>query len=292
MRILYIGCVISSKVFLESIITNTNAEIVGIVTKTASAYNADHASLDEIAIKNNIDWIDYSDHSQLLDFVKHKKPDIIYCFGWSYLLPAGILSIPTSGAVGYHPTQLPYNRGRHPIIWTIVLGLRQTASTFFKITDEADAGDILSQKTINVSNNDDANTLYKKLITAGATQIIDLTNQFINNTVQPRKQDVALATTWRKRSKQDGKIDWRMSAINIDRLVRALTRPYIGAHFEVNGKDIKVWRSRITDLQLENAEPGKIIKVKDSCFQVNTGDYVIEIIEYDGDFTPIEGGYL
>src|SRR5690606_14558084 len=113
--------------------------------------------------------------------------------------------------VGYHPTQLPYNRGRHPIIWTIVLGLRQTASTFFMITDEADAGDILSQETINVSSNDDANTLYKKLITVGETQIIELTNQFINNTVQPRKQDAALATTWRKRSKQDSKIDWRMS---------------------------------------------------------------------------------
>ena len=59
------------------------------------------------------------------------RPDIIFCFGWSRLIKEELLKIPKKGVVGYHPAMLPKNRGRHPLIWALALGIKTTGSTFF-----------------------------------------------------------------------------------------------------------------------------------------------------------------
>ncbi|WP_342473025.1 formyltransferase family protein [Metasolibacillus sp. FSL H7-0170] len=293
MKILYIGCVRSSFVFLDAIYNNTHAEIIGVVTKTKSNYNADHCSLHHFCEENQIDWLDYRDNEQLLEWVKVKEPDIIYCFGWSYLLPNEIYQLPMLGAVGYHPTLLPQNRGRHPIIWTIALGLRETGSSFFYLTDVPDAGDILSQRRLVLDEFEDANTLYEKLLFIGKEQVIDLTNSLIDRTLIPISQDESKATYWRKRGKHDGRIDWRMSSNAIRNLVNALTRPYIGAHFEYEGKDIIVWKvEQLNAPYIQNIEPGKIIEANSDSFIIRSGDKLIKVLDFEGEFVPKEGIYL
>ena len=88
----------------------------------------------------------------------------------SRLLKEEILSIAPFGVVGFHATALPANRGRHPIIWALVLGLSETASTFFFMDEGADSGDILSQYKLSISENDNAESLYKKVIKVASVQ--------------------------------------------------------------------------------------------------------------------------
>lgn len=293
MKILFVGCVKSSERFLKAIYYKTNAEIIGVVTKTQSNFNADHVSLHNFCKKNNIDWLDYENNGQLLGWVRLKKPDIIYCFGWSHLLPNEIYSMPPLGTVGYHPTLLPKNRGRHPIIWTLVLGLKETGSTFFYLTDTPDAGDILNQRKITVEGSDNANTLYEKLLIAGEQQAIQMTNDIMGGKLTPIKQDEKHASYWRKRTKEDGKIDWRMNAKTILNLINALTKPYIGAHFEYNQIDIIVWKAEIVECKgFENIEPGKIVDADSETFTVKTADKLLRILEFQGDFIPEIGEYL
>lgn len=293
MKILLIGCVKSSERFLQAIYHKTTAEIVGVVTKIESNYNADHVSLNDFCENNNIEWLNYENNKQLLNWVKQKNPDIIYCFGWSYLLPKEIYSIPPLGAIGYHPTLLPKNRGRHPIIWTLVLGLKETGSTFFYLTDIPDAGDILSQKRITLEDSEDANSLYEKLLFVGEQQVVEMTMNIMCQTITPITQDEHQATYWRKRSRKDGEIDWRMNAKTILQLIKALTKPYVGAHFEYNNVDIIIWRAKILECyDIENIEPGKIVNVNENSFVVKTGDKLVQILEYEGDFIPREGEYL
>lgn len=293
MKILFIGCVKSSDHFLKAIYHKTTAEIIGVVTKSESNYNADHVALDDFCEKNNIEWLNYENNEQLLKWIKSKNPDIIYCFGWSYLLPKEIYSLPPLGAIGYHPTLLPKNRGRHPIIWTLVLGLKETGSTFFYLTDIPDAGDILSQKKIVLDDFEDANSLYEKLLIVGEQQVVEMTNSIMNKTIIPVTQDDKQATYWRKRSKIDGEIDWRMNAKTILQLIKALTKPYVGAHFQYNHNDIIIWRAKILERQaIENIEPGKIVDVNKNSFIVKTADKLLQILEYEGDFIPKEGEYL
>lgn len=284
MKILYIGCVESSYKFLEALILNS-ADIVGVITKRFSAYNSDFRDITPLCEKYNIPYIyvDNINEVQTLNFIKTYKPDIGYCFGWSQLIAENIINLFPKGMIGYHPAALPNNRGRHPIIWALVLGLKQTASSFFKIEESADSGEILSQEKVEITYEDDASSLMKKLLAIGSNQIVTLTRQLENDKIIkgiPNKG----GNSWRKRNKFDGLIDWRMSSKSIYNLVRALTKPYVGAHFIFNNKEIKVWKVReCIDInkKYNNIEPGKVIIIGNESVFVKTGDNLIQLLEYD-----------
>ena len=135
------------------------------------------------------------------------------------------------GILGVHPALLPQNRGRHPLIWAKVLGLKQSGLTFFFIDEGADSGPILSQAKFRITEEDDALTIYNKIKNLAKIQIADFLPKLILNTFQSKIQDHNQANYWRKRKESDGMIDWRMHPNSILNLIQALTRPYPGALF-------------------------------------------------------------
>jgi methionyl-tRNA formyltransferase len=297
MRVVFIGCVDFSRTALQTVLEQTEAEVVGIVTRKATRYNADFCSLEPLAREYDIPYLlaDQANDTELVHWLKERKPDVVYCFGWSYLLSKEVISIPPLGVIGYHPAALPKNRGRHPIIWTLALGLSETASTFFFMDEGVDSGDILSQVVVPVAVEDDASTLYKKLSTVAVEQIRQFTHELARATYQRIPQDHSIANYWRKRKKKDGEIDWRMSATSIYNLVRALTRPYVGAHCVYEGNEVKIWRTQVihshhTDYR--NIEPGKVVKVEGSSITVKCGEGLIKILEHEFVNLPSEGCYL
>lgn len=132
MKLFFIGTVEFSKKALNKLI-ELNADIVGVATKEHSAVNSDYADLSETCISHGIDYryIENVNDKRTLDWVDELKPDVIFCFGWSQLIGNELLNSTPMGVVGFHPASLPKNRGRHPIIWALALGLKQTSSTFF-----------------------------------------------------------------------------------------------------------------------------------------------------------------
>ena len=249
MKIFFIGCVEFSKELLSSIINLPEIKIVGIATKKLSKFNSDHYDISKVGNEYNVPfkYIDDINESKTENWIKSLSPDIIFCFGWPSLLKKNILSIPNLGVVGYHPSELPLNKGRHPIIWALVLGLKKTGSTFFLMNEGADTGDIISQRKLNIKKSDDAESLYTKLVEISKRQLNEIIHDLKNDSLVITPQ-IKTGNFWRKRSKKDGLIDWRMSSENIYNLIRGLTRPYVGAHFEFNGKEIKVWKSKYVGL--------------------------------------------
>ncbi len=293
MKILYIGCVESSYVLLKELIKD-GAEICGIITKERSGFNADYQDLAPLALENNIPYVYVEDvnSSQVQAFIKQVHPEIGFCFGWSQLLKDAIIDAFPYGVVGFHPAALPYNKGRHPIIWALVLGLKETASTFFMIDKRADSGDIISQEFISIDYEDDAGSLYAKIMDKAKDQVLQLRRDFEEGCETKVPQAKELGNVWRKRGKKDGEIDWRMSSRRIYNLVRGLTRPYVGAHFVFDDREIKVWKVQeiVTD-KYNNLEPGKVLKVTDEYVDIKAGDNVIRILECE-DFKIEEGYYL
>lgn len=286
MKILFIGCVKSSYILLKELIDNKK-QICGVITKRKSDYNADFEDLTPLCDMHNIQ-IHYTDDINdisAISFIKNACPDIIYCFGWSQLLKNDIINLPELGVVGFHPTKLPFNKGRHPVIWALVLGLQETASTFFMIDEKADNGPIISSENIKIEYEDDACILYEKIMEAAKKQVIEFTDKFANNTMEYKSQDPMSGNIWRKRAKGDGKIDFRMSSNNIYNLVRGLAKPYAGAHFEHKGKEYKVWKCEVVkeyDEPYNNIEFGKVLEVySPTSFLVRAGDYLINILDCD-----------
>lgn len=286
MKILFIGCVKSSYLLLKELIENKK-QICGVITKRNNYYNSDFEDLTPLCHKHGIE-INYTEDINdviTISYIKKLNPDVIYCFGWSQLLKNEIISCPILGVVGFHPAKLPFNKGRHPLIWALVLGLQETASTFFMIDEKADNGPIISQSNIKISYEDDASILYEKVMEEAQKQVLDFTNKFENNSVEYINQDSAAGNIWRKRGKDDGRIDFRMSANNIYNLVRGLTKPYIGAHFEYKGEEYKVWRCEVVenyDELYDNIEFGKVLEVySPNSFLVRVGDFLIRITDCD-----------
>lgn len=294
MKIAFIGCVDFSAAMLDMLLNHPDTELVGVVTRKQSRFNADFQDLSPLAEQAACPVFvsSGSDQTEMAAWLRARRPEIIYCLGWSSLLPAELLAIPPLGVVGYHPAALPQNRGRHPIIWALALGLEQTASTFFQMDETADSGDILSQIRVTIDTQDDARSLYQKLIDTALPQLHALTRTLANGTASRTPQDHQLANSWRKRSARDGCIDWRMSAGSIHNLVRALAPPYPGAHCIHAGQEIKVWRTRPVSEAPNNIEPGKVLAVAGARIRVQCGNGAVELLEHTFDPLPQEGSYL
>lgn len=260
------------------------AEIVGVITKKKSCQNSDFFNLGDICKKVQIDYhyVENINGMDSLQFVDKVCADIAFCFGWSQLIKKEFIGKFPFGIIGFHPAALPFNRGRHPLIWALVLGLEKTASTFFLIDENADTGDIISQKELVIKYEDDARTLYDKVMELAETQAVEILTDLNKGEVKRVKQEIQ-GNVWRKRKKSDGQIDWRMSANAIYNLVRGLTRPYVGAHFLYAGNEYKVWKVKeVFSDDYSNIEPGKVLAIyEDGTFDVKTSDNLIRVIEHD-----------
>lgn len=293
MKILFIGTVEFSYKALKKLI-ELNAEIVGICTKKKSDFNSDFADLTPLCKKAGIPfkYIDDINSNENIAWIRSLSPDIIFCFGWSNLIKKDLLGLPKMGVVGYHPALLPKNRGRHPLIWALALGLNDSGSTFFFMTEGADDGDILSQEKIEILYEDDAKSLYNKVSNVALKQIETFLPKLQNNSFKTIKQNNDLANVWRKRGKVDGKIDFRMTSRAIYNLVRALTKPYVGAHVEYNGQDISIWKVEEVEFDQNNIEFGKVLENDGKSIVVKTYDKAIKIIDHDFKELPKVGEYI
>ena len=292
MRVCLIGCVEFSQHALHKLFdleARGICEVVGVVTRSSSQFNSDFVDIGETFIRagrhqNKVHY--HEDETGTLEFLNRIKPDVIYCFGWSALLRKPMLTVAFRGVIGFHPAKLPRNRGRHPIIWALALGLTETASTFFRMDEGADSGPILSQKTIQIAGHDNARSLYDKIVRVALDQIDEFTTLLARNGEQLEEQDHSIANYWRKRSAKDGLIDWRMEAGSIYNLVRALSPPYPGAEFHTNAdRPVKVWKSTIaTEPAASNLEPGKVLDTDNGRVLVKCGGETALWLE---DFEPV-----
>ena len=264
MNIGFIGCVESSKATLEVLLNIKEVQVSAIVTREQSGVNSDFFDLSGLAIDHGIPYHieDPNNRIYTTHFLSKFDLDYIYCIGWSYLLSEDLLNLPKNGVIGFHPAKLPQNRGRHPIIWAIALGLEETASTFFLMDEGADSGPIVSQIVVPIQPDDDARSLYDRLILIATEQVGQFTRNLVSGCVEFKVQDESRANYWRKRSRLDGRIDFRMSAESINRLSRALASPYPGAEIALGDEIITIRSTTISTRSYPvNIEPGFVLQV-------------------------------
>jgi methionyl-tRNA formyltransferase len=293
MRILFIGSVEFSNSVLSHMIVN-NANIVGVVTKQLPLNPSDHMDLSEIAETYKIPWCYARDVNSVtsINWIKERNPDVIFCIGWPNLIKDELLSLTRIGVIGFHPTALPSNRGRHPIIWTLALGLKSTASTFFLMDNGVDSGPIISQEYLEVGDADTARDLYNKIKSIALKQVIEVVKKLETRSYENELKTTIPGNKWRKRTEVDGLIDWRMSSIQIYNLVRALSEPYPGAHILLGNSKIIIREVSIVELGHNNIEPGKVISSGTFGPVVKCGDGAVCLVSLDPDISIQEGMYL
>ena len=297
LRVALIGCVESSRVALQSLLDMPAdlVHVVGVVTRRHSTFNADFTDIAPLACHRDIPLLyaeDAPTDPQQAEWLQTVRPDVIFCIGWSHLLGERVMKSAPRGVVGFHPAALPANRGRHPLIWALALGLHETASSFFMIEAAADSGALLSQLPIAITNDDDAASLYAKVMDVVPGQLRDIVTGLADGTLKPQGQDASQANHWRKRTAKDGLIDWRMSTGSIVNLVRALARPYPGAEFVCEGVPVKLWKCVAIDDVPMNIEPGKVLRTDGREVTVKCGMGAVRLVEHELPKIPEPGAYL
>ena len=156
----------------------------------------------------------------------------------------------------------------------------------------ADTGDIISQEILSIYPLIMLLHYMNEFLILRWHRSVIFCRNLSNGNVTYTPQSHTHANTWRKRGALDGCIDWRMAACSIHNLVRGLTKPYVGAHFEYNDSSVKVWETEIVSGIPINIEPGKVIEVSDSSILVKAGVDAIRLLDYYPIITVCSGSYL
>ena len=293
-RVVVIGAVKSAEKMLFSL-AECGANIVCVVSRQNGGAHSDYSDLSITASLLGITAYKCNDINarSTLDLLKKLAPDYVICLGWSQIFSPELLSIATIENIGYHPTALPRNRGRHPVIWSLALGLEETASTFFFLREGADTGPVISQVSVPIFYEDNASVLLDRLADKAAEQLAIIYSQIKSGAVIPMfTQGKNEGNYLRRRNWGDGRIDFRMHSRTLYNLIRALAKPYPGAHIENAGNNIKVWLAEEVQCDDQNIEPGKVIAVCKTHVTVKTADGAICLKKHEFNELPCVGTYL
>lgn len=185
---------------------------------------------------------------ETLGTLREADLDWLFVIGWSEIARKEVLETPRLGVLGMHPTLLPEGRGRAPIPWAIIKGVKTTGVTLFKLDEGVDSGPVLDQLAIEIGTRENAGTLYEKVRRAHRVLAASATRDLLSGCARFVAQDHSLATYWPARKPSDGELHGSLSVEEADRLVRAVTRPYPGARASaLDGRRLLVWAAEIAE---------------------------------------------
>lgn len=199
--------------------------------------------------------------------IEAARLDWLFIIGWSQIAGDAVLGSTTRGVLGIHPTLLPEGRGRAAIPWAILRGLRTTGVTLFKLDANVDTGPIIAQKRIGVDERETATTLYEKVAVAHRDVIRGAWPDLASDAVVLGPQDEALASYWPARTPADGELSANMTVAEIDRLVRATTKPYPGAFIKRERDVLRIWAGRPVTGFSEREFLGPVVRGRDGTFE-------------------------
>lgn len=212
-----------------------------------------------------------------IEKIKSINPDIIIVAAFGQILKKELLDIPRYGCINIHASLLPKYRGAAPINWAIINGEKDTGITIMDMEEGLDTGDIISQRSIPIEEDDDSQSLHDKLSVLGSELIIETITNITRGKYKKTSQDDSLSSYAPRIFRETGKIDWNTKGEDIFNLVRGL-KPWPGTYSYYQDEVIKIHRVRI-EPQIKKGEPGEIVKVDNNGIYVNCLDNTIVIEE-------------
>lgn len=218
-------------------------------------------------------------------------PDILLVIGWSRICGAEFRGVARLGTLGYHPTLLPKMRGRAALAWTILLDLKRSGGTLFWMDEGVDSGEIAAQEAFDIPPGTTLPELIELQLAAQARMMPPLFAKLDAGLRPAEPQDHREATYLAVRRPADGEIDWTRSADEIERLVRAVTRPFPGAFSRLGERDLIVWSARVARYPQWHAMVGQVFTYEDGAPVVRCGGST-DLVLTDYEFRPAHDGDL
>lgn len=198
-----------------------------------------------------------SDSSQ--DFLKRLAPDVVVIIAYGQIIPARLLTIPRLGWINLHGSLLPRYRGAAPIQWAIANGETLTGLTTMQIDAGMDTGPTLLRREVEIGPDETSPELAARMSTAGAELIADTLPRFDRKEISPAPQEGENATYAPILKKENGRIDWNLSAQQIYNRMRGFT-PWPGSYATFRGQTCHLWGRPETNGEVRTPiTPGEIV---------------------------------
>jgi methionyl-tRNA formyltransferase len=287
LRIIFMGTAELSCASLEKLAREENFSVVAVVTQPDKSKGRElKLQLSPVKIiaeklKLRILQPTKTRDEKFISELRELKPDLIVVVAYGQILPQSILDLPKFGCINVHTSLLPKYRGASPIQSAILNGETETGVTIMKMDAGLDSGEILSQRKIPILPEDDSQTLHDKFAKLGAELLVETIPDFVSGKILPKPQNNSEVTYTKKIKKEDGKIDWNLSAQEILNRLRAFT-PWPGVFTFLDRKLLKIWKIEIAE---ESAKAGKILSADKNGIVVACGKNALQILELQ-----LEGG--
>ena len=212
-----------------------------------------------------------------IDAIRALAPDLIVVVAYGRILPRSLLDLPPQGCINVHASLLPRHRGAAPIQWAILAGDDRTGVTIMAMNEEMDAGDILLVRETGIAADDTAGTLGDRLSHLGADALVTSVTALKSGTVRPIAQPAAGVTFAPRIEREQGRVDWRRPAFELERLVRAFA-PEPTAFTTIGDRTLKIFRAR-TDAIEAGVDPGTVIRADRDGIAVATSAGALVLLE-------------
>ena len=197
---------------------------------------------------------------ELYNTLEKLKPDISVVVAYGHILPQKIIDVPRLGTLNVHASLLPQLRGAAPIQAAILGGLTETGVTVMRVVQQLDAGPTILSSATPIMDDETYGELQIRLSELGALTLVEaLTLYTLPGKVVERPQDESRATFAPKITRESARIDWRNSALEISRQIRAFD-PKPGAFTKTSHGDVKLFGPRVMDGI--KGKPGEVLKTK------------------------------
>ncbi len=195
------------------------------------------------------------------EFFKRVAPDAVVIIAYGQIVPALLLEVPRLGWVNLHASLLPLYRGAAPINWAIVNGETRTGLTTMRIDAGMDTGPTLLKLEMEIGGDETTPELARRMAEAGAPLIVETLEKLDRGEITPVPQDNSKASLAPMLKKEDGRIDWNLSAQKIYNRMRGL-EPWPGAFTQFREQMCDVWGRPVVPLPgaAGDAKPGEIIE--------------------------------
>lgn len=283
-RLIFMGTPEHAVPFLEVLISSKYTPIA-IITQPDRAkgrsFTIEPTPVKRLGIAHTIPILqpENINESSSINELKILKPDLFIVVAYGQILKKQILEIPMYGCINVHFSLLPRYRGASPVEESILSGDSETGVTLMKMDEQLDSGPILATKKIIIETRDTTLSLRKKLSAIGAPLLIETIEKIFRKDITAIPQNESLATYTRRLTRQSGMIDWKKSAIEIDRQIRALN-PWPGTWTRCNGKRIKIFEASIREGEVN--PPDLIGSFSDRAILCGSGAIVPSMIQMEG----------
>lgn len=278
-KVIFMGTPIFASIILDELIKKYNVIMVVCQPDREKDRkgNIIYSPCKKLAIENNIQVFQplkiRDEYQKILDM----NPDIIITAAYGQIIPDIVLNYPKYGAINVHGSLLPKLRGGAPIHHAIINGDKEIGVTIMYMDKRMDAGDIISQRAIPLTNDINLDIAYEKLAILGRDLLIETIPSIINGTNNRIHQDENEVTFGYNITKEEEKINFDDTSMNVYNKIRGLSS-VPGAYAIINNKRMKVYSSTISDIKSKNL-PGVIEDIRNDGIYVNTKDYIIKLTD-------------